>query len=416
MKIKIGIIGLGYVGLPLAIALQKYFKIDAYDSNLEKIEELRKFKDRNDQFSKILLKRAKNINYHENIEKLENCNIYIVAVPTPVSKSNKPDLSILKKATLEVCKIISKGDTVIYESTVYPGVTEEVCVPIIEAKTKLKLNKSFFCGYSPERINPGDDKRTIEKIVKITSGSNKKTSNLVDKIYKKISKVGTYKTESIKVAEAAKVIENAQRDINIAFINEIALLCQKLNISVYDVLDAAKTKWNFLPFYPGLVGGHCIGVDPYYLAHVAKKLGANTEVILSGRRLNDKMTSIIYKNISKQISLNKRILQIGISFKENVPDIRNSKAAELAKHFLDNNYKIEVYDPIVDQEDVYNRYNIKLSQPKGKYDSIIIAVPHDFINQKEKLETFTKKSTMIFDITGKYKDMFADKNIKYWSL
>ena len=330
MKIKIGIIGLGYVGLPLAIALQKYFKIDAYDSNLEKIEELRKFKDRNDQFSKILLKRAKNINYHENIEKLENCNIYIVAVPTPVSKSNKPDLSILKKATLEVCKIISKGDTVIYESTVYPGVTEEVCVPIIEAKTKLKLNKSFFCGYSPERINPGDDKRTIEKIVKITSGSNKKTSNLVDKIYKKISKVGTYKTESIKVAEAAKVIENAQRDINIAFMNEIKIIFDKIDIDINQVLKAANTKWNFLNFKPGFVGGHCIGVDPYYLSHLAKKNYYNPKVILSGRNINDNMSFYESLNFSKKIkNLNKskknKILIMGATFKENCKDMRNSK-------------------------------------------------------------------------------------------
>ena len=412
MKIKIGIIGLGYVGLPLAIALQRYFKIDAFDSNLEKIEELRKFKDRNDQFSKILLKRAKNINYHENIEKLENCNIYIVAVPTPVSKSNKPDLSILKKATLEVCKIISKGDTVIYESTVYPGVTEEVCVPIIEAKTKLKLNKSFFCGYSPERINPGDDKRTIEKIVKITSGSNKKTSNLVDKIYKKISKVGTYKTESIKVAEAAKVIENAQRDINIAFMNEIKIIFDKIDIDINQVLKAANTKWNFLNFKPGFVGGHCIGVDPYYLSHLAKKNNYNPKVILSGRNINDNMSFYESLNFSKRIkNLNKskknKILIMGATFKENCKDMRNSKVIDLINYLKKMKFQVDVFDPIPDQKELKKILKFKPIQSlkNKKFDGIFIAVNHSKFKKIgiKNLTKLTKSSEHIYDFKSIFK-------------
>lgn len=408
MKIKIGIVGLGYVGLPLAIALQKYFKIDAYDSNLEKIKELRKFYDRNDQFSKILLKRAKNINYHENIKKLENCNIFILAVPTPVSKSNKPDLSILKKATLEICKIISKGDTVIYESTVYPGVTEEVCVPIIEAKTKLKLNKSFFCGYSPERINPGDDKRTIEKIVKITSGSNKKTLNLVDKIYKKISKVGTYKTESIKVAEAAKVIENAQRDINIAFINELSIIFSKLNIDTKEVLDAAKSKWNFLNFQPGLVGGHCIGVDPYYLTFKSKNIGYFPKVILSGRKINEKMglhivTQLINKMKKKNIKIkNSKILLMGLTFKENCSDIRNSGVKKVFLALKRYKCKISLYDPVSNQDDILKEYNtLPLSKLKSNtYDAIVVCVAHDKFKHigLKKIRSLCKQKNVIYDL------------------
>jgi UDP-N-acetyl-D-glucosamine/UDP-N-acetyl-D-galactosamine dehydrogenase len=416
LKKDIVVVGLGYVGLPLAVKLASAFNVIGFDISEKRCEDLRELNDSTKEVNRTQLKKAERLKVTSRLEDIEDKYIYIITVPTPVNKNNLPDLSLLKKACRSVGSIMTKKAIVIFESTVYPGVTEKICSPILSKNSGYSLNKNYFIGYSPERINPGDKKHSVDKIVKVVSGSNKEITKIIGKIYESIITAGVFYAKSIEVAETAKAIENAQRDINIAFINEIALLCQKLNISVYDVLDAAKTKWNFLPFYPGLVGGHCIGVDPYYLSHVAKKLGSNTEVILSGRRLNDKMTSIIYKKISKQISSNKRILQIGVSFKENVPDIRNSKAAELAKHFLDNNYNIEVYDPIVDQDDVYNSYNIKLLQPKGKYDSIIIAVPHDFINQKEKLEIFTKKSTMIFDITGKYKDMLADKNIKYWSL
>ena len=306
---------------------------------------------------------------------------------------------------------------IIFESTVYPGVTEKVCAPILAKRSGLELNKNFFIGYSPERINPGDKKHSVDKIVKVVSGSNKEITKIIGKIYKTIIKAGIFYAKSIEVAETAKAIENAQRDINIAFINEIALLCQKLDISIYDVLDAAKTKWNFLPFTPGLVGGHCIGVDPYYLAHVAKKLGAKADVILSGRRLNDKMTNIVYRKIEEQLKVDSSILQIGVSFKENVPDIRNSKAAELAKTFINKNYNIEVYDPVVDPEEVNNTYKIKLSNPKRKYDCIIIAVPHKFIEKNRNIILeHTKKSTIIFDITGKYKSIFSKYDLKYWSL
>ena len=301
MNIKIGILGLGYVGLPLAISLQKYFNVLAYDSDKKKINELKNSFDRNNQFSKKNLKNAKKINFFQDIKDLQKCNVYIIAVPTPVNKNNLPDLSILKQATIDVSKLLSKNDTIIYESTVYPGVTEEICVPIIEKKTKLIFNKDFFCGYSPERINPGDKKKTIENIVKITSGSNKKTLNLVDSIYKKISKVGTYKAESIRVAEAAKVIENAQRDINIAFINEVKIIFDKVNINTNQVLKAANTKWNFLNFKPGFVGGHCIGVDPYYLSFMAKNNNYTPKVILSGRKINDNMAHYEAKNFIKKI-------------------------------------------------------------------------------------------------------------------
>ena len=416
LKKDIIVVGLGYVGLPLAVKLANAFNVIGFDISEKRCKELTELNDSTKEVTRTQLKKAKRLKLTSRLEDIENKYIYIITVPTPVNKNNLPDLSLLKKACRSVGNIMAKQAIVIFESTVYPGVTEKICSPILSKTSGYYLNKSYYIGYSPERINPGDKKHSVDKIVKVVSGSNEATTKTIGQIYKSIINAGVYYAKSIEVAETAKAIENAQRDINIAFVNEIALLCQKINISVYDVLDAAKTKWNFLPFTPGLVGGHCIGVDPYYLAHVAKKLGAKTNIILSGRRLNDKMTSILYKSISKQILPNKRILQIGISFKENVPDIRNSKAAELAKYFLDNNFKIEVYDPIVDEDEVYNNYSIKLSKPAGKYDCIIIAVPHNFIHRKEKLEIYTKKSTVIFDITGKYKDMCSNKKIKYWSL
>ena len=314
-------------------------------------------------------------------------------------------------------KNINKNAIVIFESTVYPGVTEKICGPILAKESNFKLNNTFYLGYSPERINPGDTKHSVEKITKVVSGSSVEITKVIGKIYNTIIKAGVFYAKSIEVAETAKAIENAQRDINIAFVNEIALLCQKLNISVYDVLDAAKTKWNFLSFEPGLVGGHCIGVDPYYLAHIAKKLGAKADIILSGRRLNDNMTSIIFNEIEKQISLNDRILQIGISFKENVPDIRNSKSAELAKAFINKNYNTHVYDSIVNSNEVNKIFGIKLSKLIGRYDVIIIAVSHKFLSNKSiDLLKHIKKSTKIFDISGKYRNMFSSASIKYWSL
>ena len=417
MNKEIVIIGLGYVGLPLGINLSKNFDVIGYDVSLDRINELNKLNDKTKEITQKSLKEAKRLKLTNELKKIAEKYIYIITVPTPVNSKKLPDLNFIKKACRDVGKVMAKDAIVIFESTVYPGVTEKICGPIISKESGFKLNKNFYLGYSPERINPGDKKHSVEKIVKVVSGSNKEITKVIGSIYKSIIKAGIFYAKSIEVAETAKAIENAQRDINIAFINEIALLCQKLNISVYDVLDAAKTKWNFLPFTPGLVGGHCIGVDPYYLAHVAKKVGAKADIILSGRRLNDQMTDIVYSKIEEQLKVNDTILQLGVSFKENVPDIRNSKAAELANKFIKKNYNIEIYDSIVDPKEVHNAYNIKLSQPKNKYDCIIIAVPHKFIESNKKIILkHTKKSTIIFDITGKYRSMFSEYSYKYWSL
>ena len=411
------VIGLGYVGLPLAVKLSSVFNVIGYDISQNRINDLKNYFDSTKEISKSELKKAKSLIVTSDKNLINKKYIYIITVPTPVKSNNLPDLSLLKSACKLVGKRINKNAIIIFESTVYPGVTETVCGPIIAKESNLKYNKTFYLGYSPERINPGDTKHSVEKITKVVSGSNIEISKVVGKIYNTIIKAGVFYAKSIEIAETAKAIENAQRDINIAFVNEIALLCQKLNISVYDVLDAAKTKWNFLPFEPGLVGGHCIGVDPYYLAHIAKKVGAKADIILSGRRLNDKMTSLVFDIIEKEISLNDRILQIGISFKENVPDIRNSKAAELAKSFIDKNYNINVFDTIVDSDEVNKSFGIKLSKLIGRYDVIIIAVSHNFLtNESINLLKYIKKSSKIFDITGKYRNLFSTKNIKYWSL
>ena len=415
LKKEIVVIGLGYVGLPLAVNLSEKFSVIGFDISIKRTSELQQFNDSTKEISSLKLKKAKKLVVTSNRVNIEDKYIYIITVPTPVNKDNLPDLTLLKSACKLVGKIMAKDAIIIFESTVYPGVTENICSPILAKYSGYKYNKSFYLGYSPERINPGDKKHSVDKITKVVSGSNDAIALIIGKIYKKIIKAGIFQAESIEVAETAKAIENAQRDINIAFINEIALLCQKLNVSVYDVLDAAKTKWNFLPFYPGLVGGHCIGVDPYYLAHIAKKLGMQTDVILSGRRLNDNMTETIFNIIKKNISKNMRILQIGISFKENVPDIRNSKAAELAKLFLNNNYNIEIYDPVVNKLDVKDSYNINLSELIGKYDGLIIAVSHNFLKDNKNINSFLKNKAKIFDITGKYKINF-NNNFNYWSL
>ena len=411
------VIGLGYVGLPLAVKLSAVFNVIGYDISQSRINDLKNYYDSTKEISKNALKKAKNlvVTFDKNL--INKKYLYIITVPTPVKSNNLPDLSLLKSACKLVGKRINKNAIIIFESTVYPGVTEKVCGPIIAKESNLKYNKSFYLGYSPERINPGDTKHSVEKITKVVSGSNVEILKVIGCIYNTIIKAGVFYAKSIEIAETAKAIENAQRDINIAFVNEIALLCQRLNISVYDVLDAAKTKWNFLPFEPGLVGGHCIGVDPYYLAHIAKKVGAKADIILSGRRLNDQMTSLVFNIIEKKISSNDRILQIGISFKGNVPDIRNSKAAELAKLFIDKNYNINVYDTIVDSAEVNKSFSIKLSKLAGRYDVIIIAVSHNFLtDQSIDFLKYIKSSSKIFDITGKYKNMFSGKNIKYWSL
>ena len=419
--IKIGVLGMGYVGLPLAIALQKYYDVYAYDVDIKKISELKNNYDRNNQFSKKKLKLTKNVKYLNSIEGLRDCNVYIVAVPTPVKKNKLPDLNLIKKATKDVSKILNKGNIVIYESTVYPGVTEDFCVPILEKNSKLKFNKDFFCGYSPERINPGDNKNTLENIIKITSGSNTYALKIIDEIYKKIIKAGTFKVKSIKVAEAAKVIENAQRDINIAFINEIKIIFDKIGLNIYEVLDASSTKWNFLNFKPGFVGGHCIGVDPFYISFLAKKNGYNPKVILSGREVNDKMplyeASNFYKKFIKKI--NKKIsnvLVLGATFKENCPDLRNSKAIEFINYIKKDNVNIDVFDPIANQKELKKKLSTKSIIPlesinNKKYDGIFIAVKHDYFKKMgyKKILSFTNSKNNVYDFKNLFKNKFLKK-------
>ena len=415
---EIVVIGLGYVGFPLATKLSSVFKVIGFDISSNRINELKEGKDLTREISIEKFKKIKNLRLTSNPEDIFKKNIYIVTVPTPLKKNNVPDLSFLKEACRLVGKNINKYGIAIFESTVYPGVTEKICGSIIEEESNLKLNKGFFLGYSPERINPGDKKHTIEKITKVVSGSNKEITKIIGKIYESIIHKGVHYAQSIKIAEMAKAIENAQRDINIAFVNEVAMLCQHLDISVYDVLEAACTKWNFLPFQPGLVGGHCIGVDPYYLAHLAKGLGYDTKLILAGRHLNDEMTDLIFSIIKKDISLKDRILQIGVTFKENVPDIRNSKAAELANFFINSGYNLDLYDPVAQQEEVLKIYGLKLTKPVGHYDYIIFAVPHEPLvsNFNQEISKYYKNTSIIFDIKGVLKNKTLKKNIIYKSL
>jgi len=407
MKTKISIIGLGYVGLPLAVEFGKKYETIGFDVNEERINELLIGFDNTGEISKRKLSSSIKLNFSNNEEVLSKSNIYIIAVPTPIDSKNNPDLTILLSATQLVGRHLKKEDIVIYESTVFPGCTEEDCVPVLEKESNLEYNKDFFCGYSPERINPGDTKRTLTKIIKITSGSNPKTAIKVDKLYSTIINAGTYKAESIRIAEAAKIIENCQRDINIAFVNELSILFDKMGIDTHKVLAAAETKWNFLPFKPGLVGGHCIGVDPFYLTYKAKEFGYNSKIILSGRKLNNSMPENIAERIIKRLDKNNdkktiRGLILGATFKEDCPDIRNSKVFDLHKIFLKENYKIDIYDPFASYLDVKNKYKINLVSfsniNKKGYNFIIIAVGHsEFINLK--LNKYAKnKETIIFDL------------------
>jgi len=414
MKIKsLGIIGLGYVGLPLAVAFSKKYLTFGYDINNSRINDLKMGIDRTNEIeSKILKNSFKNLFLTSEINDLKNCNIYIVTVPTPVNEDKTPNLSPITEATLIVSGILKKDDIVIFESTVYPGLTEEICVPILEDGSKLKFNKEFFVGYSPERINPGDKNHTINKIIKVVSGSDKQTLKIISKLYNSIIEAGVYKAPSIKIAEAAKVIENSQRDINIAFVNELSIIFNKMGINTGEVLKAANTKWNFLDFYPGLVGGHCIGVDPYYLAYKSKKLGYNPKVILSGREINDLMPSFIVGEILKQF-LKKRdsikkcsVLILGATFKENCPDYRNSKVIEIYDLLKKNEFKVDVFDPWIDNSK-FKKENDFMTLEKldesFKYDIIILAVGH---NEFRKIDPkkFLIKNGLVFDIKGFYKD------------
>ena len=405
---RIAIIGLGYVGLPLAVEFGTFYKTIGYDINKDRITELLGGFDSTKEVTSHDIKKSTKLSYVGNIEKIRNCNIFIITVPTPIDDLNVPDLKSLISATEEVGEIIKKNDIVIYESTVYPGATEEVCVPILENKSNLIFNKDFFCGYSPERINPGDNKHRIASIKKVTSGSTVEVANKVDELYKKIIIAGTHKASSIKVAETAKVIENTQRDVNIALINELAIICNKLNIDTEEVLETAETKWNFLSFRPGLVGGHCIGVDPYYLSHKAISMGYKPEIILSGRKINNSMGVYIVEQIKqlmyeKTISFtNINVLIMGLTFKENCSDIRNTLVVDLIKKFHEISFNVEVFDPLVNNNEVFLEYGISpiVRPAKEKYDVIVLAVAHDEFKKMSisDIRAFGKKEHILYDV------------------
>ena len=405
---KIAVVGLGYVGLPLLIEFSKKYTTLGFDTIKNRVKELNGGIERTREISNSILEERlqDGLIITDNPESLAKFNVYIITVPTPVTESKEPNLDFLKQASTTVANYLKKDDIVIYESTVYPGCTEEFCVPILEENSKLKYNKDFYCGYSPERINPGDKKNTLTSIKKVTSGSNKKTSVIVDNLYKSIIDAGTHLTSSIKIAEATKAIENAQRDLNISFMNELALIFDLMDIDTNEVIDAASTKWNFLKFRPGIVGGHCISVDPYYLVHKAKTLGYEPEVILSGRRVNDKMGKFIGEKVLKLMEdnaieiKNSHALILGITFKENMSDIRNSKVIDIYNILNMNGLKIDVYDPHADKEEVKSVFKIEMVENLQKYDSIIIAVAHDEFKKLNFKSLKKSDNSIIYDIKG----------------
>lgn len=406
MSKKIAIIGLGYVGLPLAVEFGKKYDVLGFDINKARIEELKNGYDRTLEVDEANLKSSKNLSFSCDKDELKSCQIFIVTVPTPVDEHKRPDLTPLIKASETVGSALKKGDIVIYESTVYPGCTEEDCVPVLERTSGLKFNEDFFCGYSPERINPGDKEHTVTKILKVTSGSTPEVANEVDALYASIITAGTHKAPSIKVAEAAKVIENSQRDINIAFVNELALIFNKMGIDTLEVLEAAGTKWNFLPFRPGLVGGHCIGVDPYYLTFKAESLGYHPEVILAGRRINDNMGAYVAKEVVKLLIKKShkvdgaKILVLGITFKENCPDIRNSRVIDVINELKDFGCNVDVYDPWADDAEVKHEYGIGLcGEPSSAYDAVVLAVAHSKFRDLD-IKKLAKEGGVIYDIKG----------------
>ena len=426
-NVKIAVIGLGYVGLPLAIEFSKYFPVIGFDLNDKRIKELNEGYDKTREFSKEQLLSLGNLDLSSDSIKLRRSNVYIITVPTPVSKNNIPDLNPLKKSSSMIGSILKKGDLVIYESTVFPGATQGICVPILENESKLKHKKDFFCGYSPERINPGDKKHSLTNTIKITSGSNDKTGEFVDWLYNKVVKVGTHLVKSIEIAEAAKVIENVQRDVNIALMNELSVIFNKLKLDTKDVLTAAKTKWNFLPFEPGLVGGHCIGVDPYYLTYKAVEVGYHPEIILAGRKINDQMGRYIAEQTISELTkqgknlIGSKIGILGLSFKENCSDIRNTKVIDIVHHLKLHQCNILITDDWVESLDAKQQLNInliKLSEIEG-CDVIILAVAHDIyknftIKEWKKL---LKSSGVVIDVKSIYnKETFKGSDIKYWRL
>jgi len=407
-RVKICILGLGYVGLPLAVEFGKRYNTIGFDINQKRINELRSGVDHTREVEPELLAEAQKLSYTDQIEEIRSCNVYIVTVPTPIDEFKTPDLRPLQSASRTVGSVLSEGDVVIYESTVYPGATEEVCVPILEQISGLKFNENFFVGYSPERINPGDKTHRVTNILKVTSGSTPESADFIDALYRSIITAGTHKAASLKVAEAAKVIENTQRDVNIALINELSLIFEKLGIDTLDVLEAAGTEWNFLPFRPGLVGGHCIGVDPYYLTHKAQAVGYHPEVILSGRRINDRMGAWVSDRVVRLMTqrrlhvVDANILIMGLAFKENCPDIRNTRVVDVIKTFESYHANVDVYDPWADPEEALQEYGVSLiKQPKeGHYDAIILCVGHQEFKAMgaEKIRAFGRQNHVLFDV------------------
>ena len=407
-ELKIAVIGLGYVGLPLAVEFGKKVPVVGFDIHQKRIDELKSGKDHTLEVSPEELAQSAHLTYSANLEDLKDCNFFIVTVPTPIDDFKQPDLTPLIKASTSIAKVLNKGDVVVYESTVYPGATEETCIPVLEQVSGLTFNQDFFAGYSPERINPGDKLHRVTNILKITSGSTPEVADFVDQVYNLVIEAGTHKASSIKVAEAAKVIENTQRDVNIALINELAIIFNKMGIDTEAVLEAAGTKWNFLPFRPGLVGGHCIGVDPYYLTHKAQSLGLHPEIILAARRLNDRMgeyiaTQLIKEMVKKRIQVvGSKILVMGLSFKENCPDIRNTKIIDMVKALKEYELDLDIYDPWVDPKEVEHEYGLTpiTELQEHQYDAVVLAVAHDQFRlmQLEDFKKIGKDNLVLYDL------------------
>ncbi|HER40801.1 MAG TPA: nucleotide sugar dehydrogenase [Salinimicrobium catena] len=427
---KIAVIGLGYVGLPLARLFATKYPVVGFDINKRRVEELRQGKDttlevENEVLQSVLLSSnpvntdstKKGLYCTDELEDIKDCNYYVITVPTPVDKNNRPDLTPLYKSSESVGKVLKKGDIVIYESTVFPGATEDECVPVLERSSGLKFNEDFFVGYSPERINPGDKEHTVEKILKVTAGSTPEIGQKVNDLYASVITAGTHLAPTIKVAEAAKVIENSQRDINIAFVNELAKIFNMMDIDTQDVLEAAGTKWNFLPFKPGLVGGHCIGVDPYYLAQKAQEIGYHPEIILAGRRMNDSMGHYVSSEVVKLMLKNdmkvkgSNVLVLGITFKENCPDVRNTKVVDVVKHLREYGTNVTIYDPLADPAEVEHEYGLTTVNqlPKDKFDSVVLAVAHKEFLEMD-LDALKNGRTVVYDVKGVLKDK-CDKKL-----
>ena len=414
---NIGIIGLGYVGLPLAVEFGKLTRVIGYDINPSRVRELEAGIDRTQECSAKELEMAKHLTFTNNQNDLKGCDFYIITVPTPIDENKNPDLSAIRSASETVSSVMSAGAYIIYESTVYPGVTVDFCVPILEEFSGLKFNQDFFVGYSPERINPGDKDKRLKDIVKVTSGSTPEAANVIDDLYKKIITAGTWRASSISIAETAKVIENTQRDVNIALINELSLIFERLGIDTYEVLEAAATKWNFLNFKPGFVGGHCIGVDPYYLTYKAQAVNYHPEIILAGRRINDEMAKLSAKRLLKYYMKsgqfdNNKVLVAGFAFKENCPDIRNTKVVDFIAELVEFGFDIDIWDPLVDPSDVQEKYGLKIiKEPKQKYYSIVaLVVPHDQIVKKgiDGIKSFGRARHIFFDLKGYFEKNMSD--------